>query len=332
MRKILNVLLILLFSINVNAQLSIPDDPELAKEALTKKLIIVKEELTEKQIKNYTKEGNLEQKQLENEKYNEKILNLFKKYWTINSEIVSKTEDEVKELKKAKNTEYIYLNIKYITDQQIKKNGVAQINIYYSYYTFTIQTIDKNKSLGMVTSRSDKLNKMEYLFAINTLQYFIKSTSEGNVRKDLEEDASSNAKLLKEKTLLIPYYLTELNIEKIKSIYPYKVEISTESNIVSKIEEKNSNYAYVYINHRWGSCATRFNHFIVDCADNNILLLDKRNSIALGESDKLDKSINTAYEAYIAAETIKDFPNPYSQSLVKEKQLENYVSIIEGKK
>lgn len=292
-------------------------------------------------IKKYKKKGTYESIQKLYDQRNEKVLSYFKKHWKLNQEIVSKTEKELKSLKKEKSSDYAYVKLKHMTDvKRVKSKGGIPIRkiggkgipgtYRYSYYLFTMKLTDKSTTIGTVTSRGPVLNDIEYLFAINTLQYFIKFVSEGNKRKKLEDEINKNAPILKEKILLLPTYLTKVSVDKLKELYPYKVEIVDESKVIEQINNKNSGYAYVYVNHRFASCGTRFNHFVVDCGDNKPLLFDKRNSVSLG--------IGVQMSVYDDAATIKRLlnnedgsPALFKQKFIKPKQIKKYVKIIEGK-
>lgn len=199
----------------------------------------------------------------------------------------------------------------------------------YSYYYFMLKLTDSNKSFGAITTRASIVKDIDYLTAINSLQYFVQFSAEGNKKGDLEEGINNNASALKDKTLLISDYLTQLTESEIKDNYPYKIKIAKDEEIIKMIQEKNPDYAYVYINHKTGSCGTRFNHMILDCANNAPLLLDKRNTLSLGTSSQVGIFDDVASLKSLLGKDSSQ-PSLFKQKYVKAKQLKNYANIIAG--
>jgi|GEM_PF-2981770 len=329
---LLVLLSLFLFQTRSAAQIGISNDSELAREASKRKFMVVADELSEKEIKKYKKKGNLKLVQEEFDRRNEKLKKLFAEHWKINPEVVYKTEKELAALQKAKSNEYVYVKLKYMTDMKTKKNMITRMQktYYYSYYFFTLSLTDSKKTLGTVTSRGPVINDLEYLFAINTLQYFLQYTAEGNKRGDLEEGINAGAHELKKKTLLLPDYLTQLNAAEIKANYPYDVKVVPEKEIIEKINQKDGQYAYAYVNHRFGSCGTRYNHIIVDCGSGRPLILDKRNAIALGTSSQMSIFDDIATLKQVLGKDGSQV-SAFKQKFVKAKQLKKYTEIINGK-
>ncbi|NJO01531.1 MAG: hypothetical protein HC880_07445, partial [Bacteroidia bacterium] len=228
-----------------NAQIALTNDAEMAKEAMNRKLIVVEDELSDKEVKKYTKKGTLNLVQEEYTKRNEMLKKFFTELWKVNKEIVFKKESEVATLEKSQSNEYLYIKLKYALDVKRKKNMLtgASKTYTYGYYYFTLKLTDSNKSLGTVTSRTSAAQQIDYLVAINALQYFLQYAAEGNKKGDLEEGINNNASALKEKTLLISDYLTQLTEKEIKENYPYKIKIAKDEEIVKLIQEKSPEYA-----------------------------------------------------------------------------------------
>lgn len=135
---------------------------------------------------------------------------------------------------------------------------------------------------------------------------------------------------MKNKTLLLPDFLTKLEEEEIKANYPYPVKVLPENEIIEIIKEKNPSYAYAYVNHKLNSCGTRFNHLIVDCETGALLLFDKRNGVSLGTSKYVNISDDIATIRSIAGKGHEQ-QSLFKQKFIKAKQLKKYAEIINGK-
>lgn len=67
------VVFLLFYSFQAKGQFGLTNDAEMAKEAIKRKLIVVEDELSEKEIKKYTKKGTIKLVQEEYAKRNEKL-------------------------------------------------------------------------------------------------------------------------------------------------------------------------------------------------------------------------------------------------------------------
>ncbi|MBC7922212.1 MAG: hypothetical protein H7Z75_14110 [Ferruginibacter sp.] len=130
--------------------------------------------------------------------------------------------------------------------------------------------------------------------------------------------------------LLLPDYLTQLGIAEVKANYPHAVKVASESEIIQSIQAKDANYAYAYVNHKFGSCGTRYNHIVVDCGNGGPLLLDKRNALQLGTGSQMSIFDDVAALRSLAGKG-GDQVSPFKQKFIKAKQLKKYAEIVNGK-
>ncbi len=311
-------LLMLISPFMGRTQFAIQKDPEVAKNAMTRKLLVELDEPDKKDIKSSKKDGNYEVLMQYYKDKNDRLLSYYKKYWTLGNEIIPISKDELDSIQKLKSTEYMFATCNERRDtKQVTKNGMKSMRSY-TYNIFYLGITDsKLKSLGAVASRGRHMNDLEYIFAINTTQYFLKFISEGNERGDLEETVNKSAPEIKGKTLLIPDYLSDMTLEEMKAVYPYPVQIASEEEILGFIDRKDKNYAYVILNHDSGTCGEKFHQFILDCNTGRPLLFDKKSNINV-----TDNNIDSYFEDKLQKQ------KRAKARLITPKNLESYLKII----
>ena len=158
----------------------------------------------------------------------------------------------------------------------------GEVTVRYSYYCFQIKDIESKKLVASLTTFGTYISENDYRVKLNVLQNLIDEASNGNVKKEYLGAINKKAGTLKERTLLIPKYMSKLTIEEIKEVYTYKVDLVDYSVISEKISNKDKNFAFLMISHVPGSTGTKFSHSIISCEDIKPILIDKRNKVGLG--------------------------------------------------
>lgn len=308
----------------MNAQFSIQQDASVAKQASARKLLVVKQEPSAYQLKKSKREGTLNQLIADYEARNNKTFEYYKQYWRLTDEIIPVSESALDSIKKTKSADYLYAAYgltydsekRYTMDPRLKEDS----HLYkYWYYSFYIGVTEKRtQSLGSFTSRGRSLDELDFITAILVSQYSMAYIGSGGQRDSLQAAINHHTGLLKTKTLLIPDYLADIPQEEMEANYPYKIKIVSEKEILTALEARDSNYAFVNLMNVEGSCGEKFHHVIIDCGNTEPILLDKKSRLSL-----TDRHLNNYMEELLQEERTR------RAQLIRAHNLKDYADLID---
>ena len=277
MRKLIRGITISLFVflsvINNTISAQMQPTPDQIEKVKNRKLLVIQEEPDEYIIKQLTKVNiNLvDTYKIALKLYNTNLRIAIDSFWTIHDEYKLVTIQEAKEIEKSKSKEYViisssnntgssyYFKIGW-TDYDVKKHYLnyhkfSQGGSYdlFGSYGLAITLIEDfgEKYIGYAPSNRFLPTKTEMACMIHTINMQLSGLKEAVMFRNIEDAllaANVNCKDLRDLTLLINVnnLAPELSIQKVKSLYPYDVEILDDSKIDEIIYSKKAGYVYFF--------------------------------------------------------------------------------------
>jgi len=217
---------------------------EMTKKTLYVRLIDDSEEYFQDHLKKHNKKAKREEYFKHVNSYNEIMQRVINQHWKLNK------------------------NIKFIKVKGLKE-GVPEgaVDLYRarspiptSSPEMSYTRIEKRRMVDykMYVPRTlvrwdQKVDETEIIFLIRFMQANIKAMMEAGKKiipnSFYKQQIEKNCSKIKDKTLLISksQVLPGLSYSDIKASYPYEVSLATEEEIVEKINNKDDNYAYVFL-------------------------------------------------------------------------------------
>jgi hypothetical protein len=294
-RLILISCLYLLFSQSeIHGQFPVQKDPVVAKDAMNRKLVIVKPEPSKALIKKSRKAGKEADLMEEYKALNQRIFTYYQKLWNANADISMVSKIGLDSLQDLKSDDYIYAayGLTYETDNDYTKvlanNKKQKVVKYYYYYSFYLGLTDrKSQALGIAYTRGRPLDDLDIVYGISVTQYLMKFIANGSNIKEVETIVNKGSNKLKGKTLLIPDYLADIPQEEMEAVYPYKIKIVPAQEIIEHLLTKNDEYAFLNLAHVEGSGGQKFHTFVIDCRTSEPILLDQKSRFSF--TDKYEE-------------------------------------------
>lgn len=264
---IFSIVLIFLLSLtsnNISAQ--IQPTPEQIEKVKTRKLLVVQEEPDEYIIKQLSKVNiNLvDTYKIALKLYNANLKIAIDSFWTFHDEYKMVTIQEAKEIEKSKSKEYVIISPSTTGTNYYFNNGWTDYDVkqhklnYHKFslagsYGLAITLIEDfgEKYIGYAPSNRFLPTKTEMACMIHTINMQLSGLKEAVMYRNMEDAllaANVNCKDLRDLTLLINVnnLASELSIQKVKSLYPYDVEILDDSKIDEIIYSKKEGYVYLF--------------------------------------------------------------------------------------
>jgi hypothetical protein len=307
--RILFLLTLLLPSHGIFAQYKLHGDANTAKSAPGKVLLIAKGQLRS--------DAGFEYQEA-----------LFRNHWTLNDTFAVKTKSELEAINKDRNNDYLYLDIDAWESSQLLIAVVDAPPATYKFFEIGLALSGTKKSIAVVNARGSDLNPIDLLFAMGALQHMARFLGSGEPANRFEKTINARAAELKNKTLLLPKSITWIGMNDIVPAYPYPYETMSDEEVLSRIRATDERYAYVYASCKAGSEGTNYGLFVMDCADNSILLYAKPaltlpGQMAIDRARKLRKQkLVTDTEGHEWRVT--------QQPIITEKVLKSLRMIIDG--
>ncbi len=293
--------LMLLFPPSCPGQIEFEADTSLAKEVKNKTLIVVMKEMGDKETKKKIKNGTYADAKKYMDEQNAHVDSIFRKFWVLNKNIVSKTESELEGIIKSKNNDYVYLDMERMTQQRtfelegrIHEQSRPERRVcIFGYYIFSLKFTGSKNAFASVSSRGPLLNDIDYMNAMLILQDMVRIAEEGFKPGKMDEAVNQNSGGLKNKTLLLSQSLTKLSVNEIEEAYPFTFKISNDMEIIEKISSGDDQFVYAVACHKAGGLGTRFHYFIINCSDRKPVLFDEAGYAGFHTK----KEITTWYES-----------------------------------
>lgn len=149
----------------------------------------------------------------------------------------------------------------------------AKRNSYYDYSHYELSLVKNKIEVVSIPIVSEELSELELHFAIYAIQSIIGGAEEFNNIRQYAKKANSNAQTISGKTLLVSEKLTGYSQKYLQQFYEGQLKIASEKEILQAIHAKDRQYAYLMINVNDSSEEPSFNHIILDCANNEPLLV-----------------------------------------------------------
>jgi hypothetical protein len=286
----------LFFNLNAFGQFSIPIQ-DWANNVDGRTLIVELAEENPKELKKLSKKGDQAVKEYKDNisEHNERLKQLIPKYWPFENEILFKKTGEVDAVVKSKNTNYLILDCRY--SEEIRES----VSVYYTIDVYTMvlyyaeygNKLRKRYSVDTNDDGRSNLRKGGYIFKISMPDYFIydrevmfalsqfktfieRAKTEGSVKKitrfgfKIIYADKANAKHLKEKTLLIPKELLQIDEEKVKEMYAFNYKVVPMAEIGDLLTGDNKeDYAFYQV--VWTDKGRYWTFVIVDNETGTIL-------------------------------------------------------------
>lgn len=225
--------------------------------------------------------------------FDEKVMFIMSKYWSIHENIEFVTYDQLDTKISESPDKYGVLTINHVKLSEVSDIGTRQ-NRYLRFSIWFGERMNKKRALYYqnilynnvpveeITKRrifsknknvyNFDLDNTEILFAIGVIQNHINARIEGKPRSSIFYEAVENANKLQNKTLLIAESdLDEkLKGETLDDFYPYPHKITTIKEIEEKFMAQDKNYAYVEIV-PFGYAVGINSLYVVDCENGELL-------------------------------------------------------------
>lgn len=295
-RIILILVFVSFFNLESNSQFSIPIQPW-AKNIENRILIVKLKDENPKKIKKLRKEGKLAIENYRNSisEQNDKLKELIPKYWPFNNKIEFRKTSEVKDIVENKDMRYLILDYRYTDEIRQSATVYHLISVYalLVYYPEYAKKLTKSYLLDDNGNGTSRLKRGQYIFKVSFPQPFLndrdlkfafyqfkefieRAKTEGWTKKinrfgfKIAYVKPENAKLLKEKTLLIPKELVSVDENIIKDEYKYSYKIVPIAQIDSLLNNDINN-EYAYYNIIWSDKGRYWTLIIIDNKTGKIL-------------------------------------------------------------
>jgi hypothetical protein len=285
---------------------------------LEKKILVVKEfQFTKGQIKSFKKEGTYDEAMKSLRIRNERLIQLIKKCWTFNTEIVSsanfETEKEYRE-----NNKYIWIEVR-----EDMTTGKTVRDIHYTL-NYSLTTLRGNHNWYNSFSHFNGIsNELEFVCGLIFIQKGLNAAQNGIKGKYFSEHVNKGGTQLKNKTLLIPQECTELSLEQITEKYSCNAKIVPFSEVMEKVDSKNSNYVFYLPQYEGGGTSGGYHHVIYSCENLEPLVLLKAKTVKAGTFGG-NSSVSTEIFGGSPGGTV------YITRILKKGAIEDINSIVTG--
>lgn len=271
------LIVFLFFSGNIYAQYSIKKN-EFRKNDLTSKNIFYEiKTLTPKQISKLKKRDLLNAVKDRYNRENKLLFKLIQSNPSSNNAYKELSTEKIK--KKIKNKEEVwYVTLNKHTDKFFDRR-VHKKRFYYYYSHYKLSLFKNKKEILSIPLVDEELSELNLGFAFDELRNIASKSASFKNQRTYAKDVNSRSNSLKGKTLLISENLTGFSKEYLKKFFNGSIEIVSEQEIVKAVKEKDEQKAYLLITINDISNEPSFNHIIIDCSNNEPVLI-YRNSTA----------------------------------------------------
>jgi hypothetical protein len=212
--------------------------------------------------------------------YNSKfnlLQEVIKDQWYLQNTYGEISDKEI-EKKLKSGEEILYITLYKHTDRFFYKR-IHRQTYHFNFSHYVLSLMHNKKEVISIPLVNEELSELDIHFAINTLQSIMAKEGAFNNLCQYSKDINSNAKTISGKTLLIPEKFTRYSQDYFQQYYDGQVKIVGDKEILQSIKKKDGRYAYLMITINDISSDPSFNHIILDCVNNEPMLV-YRNSNA----------------------------------------------------
>lgn len=266
------------------------------EEVQNRPLIVLLETPSDKVIKKLTKKHKeewIEEYKSAIEEHNADMKEMVEKFWTFSKgDIVYKTWDEIKEIKKQKKKDYALLMCANVVPNKFSAGEASEPGLDWrhevngkddddrdflnQYTVIRIGLIEKLGAVALQPLPDIFPTKSDLAFGLQGAQtYMTRRLSKTYNMHDIKDDIKESAPKLANKTLLLRKDWVKMNKAEVKAVYPYDFKLVDKDEFDEAIINADAKYAYAMIVPyvESSSSATRvfFIQVAVDAEDGNYL-------------------------------------------------------------
>lgn len=193
----------------------------------------------------------------------EDLLALTQEFWLESSSKVMTKDDWIKE--RAKGTKAV------VAEFQECQYTRIETGLYGTTANRFIMEYNRKRILSILVENN--ITKTDIIYVLKQAQFMITNRSKFSKNISWKKSAEMFGGLLADKTLLISKdHLEKIDVEQIKEVYPYAIELASESKIAEKIMSGDPDYLAInYANYLWSDGNTSSFKIIYSVADGTVV-------------------------------------------------------------